>query len=302
MTVFPCLLITGPAHEAMRVVRALKDMCYKPALLAGFRRTDLKDVNHNFKTLLISQPNLTHGSAALLGNLTNRDFMLVEQGSYYYCAGSKAIYIGTDPAGKRIQHSLYINAAVPANAGAPSRPEWVDNLAGHLRLYRQKYLEQVRHLQFLPSGLSLETYAIANAIGSCIIDAPELQTKLVHLLMPHELDSTADRVDSLEALVASAALEVCHQGKDQVFVKEIATVVNRLYELRGETLRVSPEKVGHRLKSIGLFTRTLSQAGKGLVMDAATKMRIHEVAIKYGMEVSRTMAENLNCQLFYKNQ
>ena len=120
--------------------------------------------------------------------------------------------------------------------------------------------------------------------------------------MPHELDSTADRVDSLEALVASAALEVCHQGKDQVFVKEIAAVVNRLYELRGETLRVSPEKVGHRLKSIGLFTRTLSQAGKGLVMDAATKMRIHEVAIKYGMEVSRTMAENLNCQLCYKNQ
>jgi hypothetical protein len=110
---------------------------------------------------------------------------------------------------------------VPANAGAPSRPEWVDNLPGNLLLYRQTYLEQVRHLRFLPSGLSLETYAIANAIGSCIIHAPELHAKLVHLLMPHELDSTADRVDSLEALVASAALEVCHQGKDQVFVKEI---------------------------------------------------------------------------------
>ena len=37
-------------------------------------------------------------------------------------------------------------------------------------------------------------------------------------------------------------------------MKEIAAKVNRVQQDRDESLRVSPEKVGHKLKKIGLFT------------------------------------------------
>jgi hypothetical protein len=73
--VLPRLVITGPAHEAMVVLRVLRDLCRTPTLLAGFRRADLKDLNG--RTLLISEPNLDNRTAALLGNLTNRDFVLL---------------------------------------------------------------------------------------------------------------------------------------------------------------------------------------------------------------------------------
>jgi hypothetical protein len=301
-TVFPCLVLTGPAYEAIRVLRILRDLCCAPTLMAAFRSSDLKVVSFNFQTLLISQPNMNNQTATLLGNLTNRDFMMVEEGSYRYSAGSRAIYIGEDPAIKKIQNAIYINVAASSGAVPPTRPKWVADLPGHLRLYRDKHLEQVCRLEFSPSGLSLEAHAIANALGSCIIDTPELQSELVALLKPHDRQQAADRSDSLEALVAGATLTLCHMGQEQIFVKQIAVEVNRILEGRGETLRLSPEKVGHRLKKIGLLTRTLSQAGNGLLLDGETKVRVHEVAAAYRMEDSIAESETLHCPLCHKNE
>jgi hypothetical protein len=47
-------------------------------------------------------------------------------------------------------------------------------------------------------------------------------------------------------------------------------------------LNYSAETVGHRLKKVGLFTRRLGKAGKGLVRDLATMARLHELAAMYG--------------------
>ena len=44
LTVFPLLVINGPAHEAVVVLGVLKELCWSSTLLAGFRRADLKQV------------------------------------------------------------------------------------------------------------------------------------------------------------------------------------------------------------------------------------------------------------------
>jgi hypothetical protein len=46
----------------------------------------------------------------------------------------------------------------------------------------------------------------------------------------------------------------------------------------------------------------LSQAGKGLLLDGATKARVHEVAATYRMEDSMAECENLHCHLSHKNE
>jgi hypothetical protein len=118
-TVLPCLVITGPAHEATAILRELNDFCYEPRLLVGFRRADFNDFGHR-RTLLISKPNLDARGAGLLGNLTNQDFGLIEEGSYIYRARFMAVYVSEDPPIKRIQHSIYIDATVPALALSPA--------------------------------------------------------------------------------------------------------------------------------------------------------------------------------------
>lgn len=305
LTVLPCLVFTGPAHEAMLLLRVLNDFCCHPVLLPEFSKADLRAIS-GYQTLLISEPNLNNRTAALLGNLTNRGFIMVQQGSYVHGAWPKAVYIGEDPTINRIQHSIYINVAAPPNAVPLIRhqgmQQTIDNLRSHLLQYRKRNLEQVRRLEFNPRGLSLETHAIANALGSCIVDEPELHAELVALLTPHDQQQVADRADSLDALVAGAALTLCHQGKDEVLVKEIAAEVNRVLETRGETTQLSPEKVGHKLRKIGLRTRRLGQAGNGLTLNHVTTVRVHEVATAYQMEDSIEEEGNLHCSLCAENK
>jgi hypothetical protein len=304
-TVLPCLLITGPAHEAMVILRVLHELCCAPILLAGFKRADLKDLGR-YRTLLISEQNLDARTAAVLGNLTNRGFAVVEQGSYLYCANSKAVYIGEDPAVKRIQHSIYIDATVPALADSPvpgqPPPETIDAIRNRILEYRTRNLDKVRPLEFNPCELSREAAVIANALGSCILEAPQLQTELIALLKPADQQRIADRCDGVEGLVVGAALALCHQDKGEVFVKEIAAEVNRLLVARGETRQLSPEKVGHKLRKVGVLTRRLSQAGNGLTLDQATRIHLHEVAAAYRGEDSAQEDENLHCPLCEKNE
>jgi len=289
----------------MAILRVLSSLCYDPLLVAGIKRADLNHLR-GYRTLLIAAPHLDNRTAALLGNFTNKYFMFVEQGSHRYCANSKAVYIGEDPAIKRIQHSIYIDATIPARADGPVLRQltWGEVYVVRNRMleYRTRNLDKVRPLAFNPSGLSLEATVIANALGSCIVDSPQLQMQLVALLKPQDQQQIADRSDCDEALVLGSALTICHQDKGEIFVKEIAVEVNRLLVARGETRQLSPEKVGHMLKKAGLFTRRLSHAGNGLILDQATRIRLHEVAAAYRGEDWMQEDENLHCAFCEKNQ
>jgi hypothetical protein len=272
LIVLPCLVITGPAHEATELLRVLHELCSGSLLLAGFRRGDLQEVGRG--TLLISEPNLNNQTAALVGNLTNRGFMIVAQRYYFNCHSSKAIYIGDDPMIKRIQHAIYIDVTPPLNAAKGISPEWVHqnikHLSGHLAKYRESNLTQVGRLEFAPTGVLPETGAVAKALGSCIVDSPDLQAALVSILALGDRRQISEQRDTAEALVVEAVLALSRGGAEQLYAREIAVEVNRLVEARGERSKISPEKVGHRLKKLGLPTRRLSQAGNGLVMDNET--------------------------------
>jgi len=304
LIVLPCLAITGPAHEATELLRVLHELCSGSLLLAGFRRGDLQDVYR--RTLLISEPNLTNQTAALLGNLTNRGFMIVEQRSYLYCHSSKAIYIGDDPTIKRIQHAIYIDVTPPLDEEKGIPPERVHRnikyLLSHLAEYCKTNLDEVCRLEFNPMDVSSETGAIAKALGSCIVDAPELQEKLVALLKTQDRQRLSQRLDSAEAVVVEAALTLSRQEREHIFVREIAVEVNRLVEARGEGSKLSPEKVGHRLRRVGLPTRRLSQAGNGLVIDKETMTRLQALSEMYVGEDLLAENENLHCPQATENK
>ena len=103
-------------------------------------------------------------------------------------------------------------------------------------------------------------------------------------------------------LAIGAALTLCHQGKNQVLVSEVAAEVNRIQKERGERLVCSPEKAAHGLRKAGLTTRRLCAAGNGLLLDSATRTLLHEVAGAYGCVGLTDGNENLHCPLCAGNK
>lgn len=295
--VLPCLVITGPACDAMALLRILSCFCRVPVRVAEFRKGDLPTVNRGWHTALISEPNLNNRNAALLGNLTNPGFTVVADGRIADHAMSRAIYAGENPTSHKIQNSIHFHITA-TTAAPPSRPEWllktIKRIPVHLEQYRETNLDHVGSWQFVPSGLPSETAAIAKAIGSCIVDAPALRQKLVTLLKAQDRQQLSQRSGTTEALVVEAVLLLSRQDREHVFTSEIADEANHLLELRGERHKLSPETVGRRLCQLGLRTHRLSLAGNGLTFNKSTVAVVQQLATVHVEEDLLAGTENLH--------
>jgi hypothetical protein len=288
LTVLPCLVLTGAAYEANRVLRALGSFCRGAKLLSGFRRSDLGVLHGGSKTNLIWQPNLDKRTADLLSNLTDRNFLVVRGPDLACFSKSAAIFAGENPETHRILNSIHIHLA-PTDAEPSAPPQWlhkmIERLPIHLSQYRNRNINYVRRSMWAPSGLSSAPAAIAAPLGRCLVDAPELQLRLEALLKTEDKQRRSELSNTIEAIVLEATLTLCRDGREFAFAREVAAEANRLLEARGESARLSPEKAGHRLHGLGLRTHKLSRSGNGVTFDKATVARIHELASMYMVDV-----------------
>jgi|CZKZ01.1.fsa_nt_gi hypothetical protein len=305
LTVLPCLVISGSAHDAGVVLHVLKDFCRNAALVAGIRRSHLGVLHCACRTKLIWEPNLDRRTASLLSGLTDRNYMVVERGSMACYSKSAAIYVGQDPESHQIVNSIRVHIPV-TNAAPLAPPQWLTvmnkRLPVHLDLYRRKNLALVGRRTWVPSGLSSETAAIATALGRGIVDAPALLQKLVVLLKTEDKHRQSELSNTTDAIVLEATRTLCRDGREHAYAREIAAAANHLFEARGEAARLSPEKAGHSLKRLGLPTHPLSQTGHGLKFDRATIARIEPLCAVYGMEDTPAEAENLHSSQTTENK
>jgi hypothetical protein len=271
--------------------------------------SSLKNVNwHTTPTLLFYDPNVTKQMASLLGCTATRGHLVGDAVRYRDFFGPKAVYLGEEVSADRIplcclQVNVHPTTAACAIEKASRLTEIeVQELQNELLNYRLKNLVRVYNSKFDSSALTSDTRAIANALGACVVDSPKLQSELITLLTPVESQRQADRSTSLEAVTLEATLNLAHAGKAQVLVGEVANEVNRIVEARGERQYYRAEIIGHRLKKIGLSTRRLGKAGRGLVMDLATMTRAHELAAVYGGVGLDQEENNLHCQLCIENK
>jgi hypothetical protein len=283
LKILPCLVFTGPAYDAMAVLRILEEICRTPVRIASFSKTDFEMLNHTCHTALISALNMDARKAALLGMGTYPGFRVISSGRAVDFSMSRALYAGEAPLTNRIPNSINLHIA-PEGATVSTNQAWgpqsLRNLSAHLSQYREMNFDFVSSRTIVPPGGSTQAATLAAALGNCIVGEPELQEKVRSIFMAQEQRQLAETTDSVEFAVVDAVFELSRDGREHAYAGEIATEVNRLLVARGEFQRLSAEKLSHRLKKLGLRTCRLSQAGNGLRFDRtalATIKQLHEM-------------------------
>jgi len=280
----PRLTITGSRFAADLLLRVLQYVCRRPVLLAGMNSAVLRAIPFAElrPTLLIRQTRLSKRTAELL-DASDRDGYFVATGKdLWQCYTARCIYLGEDYSQQVLVpdgiHVHLARNAVSARAPVPGDGDAQD-LQNKLFRYRVFNRELVQSSMFkASSGLQPELRAVAQQLGAAIVDDTGLQKRVTQLLQGQNEQARVDRAYGLGALVLRAVLFHCHQPDlQQVFVRDVAITVNDIYRTEGESLKVSNETVGHVLKNLGLYTRRLGSAGRGLKLDKATRSLAHKL-------------------------
>jgi len=286
----PSVVITGPAAAADLLLRTLVAVCRRPVLLADASPAVLSAIplGELSPTLLMREPQLNRRMAALL-NASSQPGYLVHSGKdfqQFYCA--KCIYMGKHAKDQLLMpNSIHIHVGGRSWTSLQPLPtdDVIRDFQGRLLLYRIIRHDDVAASKFRVAGFRPETLAMAEVLGAVMVHDPELQSGIMELLQERDEQSRVDRASGQDGMVLKAVLWHCHQPdqQQQLFVREIAATVNRIYSEEGESLKISSETVGHVLKNLGLYTRRLGNAGRGLVLDKTTQARAHELG--YANEV-----------------
>lgn len=288
VTMSPCLLLFGPfCLSAVSLLRFLGCVCRHPVLLADSTSHALP--RELRPTRLICQPD--HGLNRLLAALQFPGFGISDRG-LRQVSGAAAIYVG-----EMELKSLFVDAGVwvpvsPMLRCFSTQDEerevaTINNLQNRLLMYRLQNFAQVRSSQFDAPEFCSSTREMARALGRCIVDAADLQARLLHLLKARDDAERTEGTGRLQAIVVEALVVVCHEKRPSVHVGQVAEIANAILTRSGESFQLKPKEVGAKLKQLGLRTTRLDAAGRGIYLLTEQCVLIHKLGREFGVPTLR---------------
>ncbi len=284
----PRLTITGPKYAADLLFQMLRCACRRPLLLAGLSPAVLKliPIRELMPTLFIYESRPSKRTEELLDAGDFRGYFFASGANMHQCYCARCIYLGEGHTSARsVSQGIHIH--VSRNALLPERPlpsaEEIQALQNILFIYRNFNRDRVAASHYKPTGLLPELNAVARQLGACIVDNTDLQHRITQLLREQNEQAHVDRSSELKGVVLRSVLQHCHAGDEKVHTGKIADTVNATYKKEGESVRVSSESVGHALKNVGLYSTRLDSSGRGLKLNKTTLLRVHQLALAYGV-------------------
>ncbi|SRR5713226_3437582 len=280
----PCLLLSGARAEAIALLRMLSWVCRHPILSADI---GLCAFPGGLKpTRLICQPGAK--IEKLLAPLQLSGFGISSNGSLREICSATALYL----CGEELQTSFADGCLrIPI---APSRTllsvsdeqregDAIASLQSKLLSYRVTNFAKVRSSDFDMAEFSGPTRELARALGACIVDAPDLNRRLLEILRPYDAAARSSRTTTIACILLEALLMFCHERRESVHVGEVAKIANEILSRRGEALTMNPRETGAKLKSLGFLTTRVDAGGRGLYLLQEDCERIHNSARAHGV-------------------
>jgi hypothetical protein len=280
----PSLLLHGCAdEEAIALLRLLSWFCRHPLCLAD---AGLSVPDYLRPTRLICQPHAS--TERLLAALHLPGFAISYRGSLHELSGATAIYVGEEELRSPFLDSCLRIPVTPAGQLVSCYDERreaavIEQVQNKLLSYRLTHYGKVETSEFDVPEFGGSVRGLARTLGACIVDAPDLQVRLVELLQDHDQAVRLDRVSKIESILLEALLVCCHERRPEPHVGEIAELANDILSRHSEILTLSAREVGGKLKALGFRTTRLDSAGRGFYLLGENCKRIHELGNSYGV-------------------
>ena len=283
----PLLLISAPDASGSRLLlEQLRCACRRSVIIGDVTRSGMWSLPLSLRpTIIIDRPKPTKDLPYVLG-VMSRPGVRIPQGGQLLDVCCPIVLCTREPISDSwlVEQSVQIEVVASATRfpriAAQALREVSLDLQAKLLAYRLRNFVKIQHSDFDAPQLALPTREIARALGDCIVDDRELQSRIISLLEEQDEDARVRRTSTFEAVVVEAALAFCHEKekRDWAYVNEFATVANAILKGRGEQIKLEPRAVGDVLRSVGLFTRRLGRAGRGVLLVSEVRQKIHELA------------------------
>ena len=300
----PCLLITGEATEASRLLRIL-------GLLVrhGLAMSDIGSVG--FRTMLAAFRATVLADARYLSKNHLNVLASCNPLAVHPCKNSivkstfaKVIYVDEKTSEKfRPDFALQVSVS-PAPCGVPllseaNAQQLSATLQSKLLGYRLCNLSRVVESGFDVPQMGTESRTIARLLGRCIVGAPELEYAVRLLLEARENHLQDDRWTDPDCVVIEALLASCHQpGTDRVHIGKIADDASTILGARGEPATLKPRRAGSILRTLG-FVAKRDTNGRYLPLIEKVIERVHRLARDHGVAAIADGHKSKSC-LFCK--
>jgi hypothetical protein len=282
LLVAPCLALTGTESEARVLLRLLACVVRHGLSLAEINLANFRSFPmHIQPTLLIGY---VHPSTWKFCSASNHPgtFVPNKDGlADLYCA--KAVYSGPTSWPIRGDSILNISCALRGGELPFVNGPMLEKFAGHFQPklldYRLKHVARVRDANFDAKTLPVPLRMMARALGSCIVDAPELQADVVRMLESQDDELRANRSLDPNCVTIEAMLAHCHgeNGPIRVGVAEIATTATAIMADRGETAVFESKRMGSHLRLLGFHAKRGSK-GYAVHLTPDVRRRSHRLA------------------------
>ena len=289
--VAPFLSIVSPDRaDGLLLLELLSLLCRRPLLLTADGPADLWSLPFHLRpTLLLYGTGLTPPVRKFLLASNARGVLTPRKGKALdlYCAKA---FCSPEPlpdralANSALQIVLHPKRReLPTLTAAESRG--ISELYQPILLrYRLSKLQSVQAPKLDLQGLTAQSQGIARSLAACVVDDEELQSGIVPLLRRQEREGQVDRSTGLETVVLEALLLNCHNGKGSTLrAAELAETVNSILAAKGDSMKLSPESVGWKLKVLGFRTEPIGASGNGLWLLNEIRSKIHDLALENGL-------------------
>jgi hypothetical protein len=283
--VAPVVVITGSAIGVQPLLRILRSMCRRGLLVADLTPSALSRATMLMPTLIIAHSNLNDRLVRLVLASSIPGYLVLGSGEPRQIFCAKVIFAN----GEEVPDELG-SSAVRVTIPPPTRPTRLTGATlkkieiefqNRLFAYRLAAKEKVAVSDFDVPSFGFEMRPLAQTLGSCIVDNPELQSRLADLLKAQDAENRATHAADIRCVVIEAVLFHKREGiKHKFLVAEIAETVNVLLHHRGETGRLKERAVGEHLKKLG-FRKKREGPGVYLIFDAGNADLVERLAQQY---------------------